>query len=60
MAVPKRKMSKMKSRKRRTHYKAAAPTVVRCAQCDEPKLPHRACPHCGMYRRRQAIEISET
>ncbi|MDY6850941.1 MAG: 50S ribosomal protein L32 [Thermodesulfobacteriota bacterium] len=59
MAVPKRKISKMKSRKRRTHYKVAKPTVVRCSQCDEPKLPHHACPHCGTYRGRQAIEIAE-
>ena len=59
MAVPKRKTSKMKSRKRRTHYKAAAPNVVRCAQCDEPKLPHHACPQCGVYRQRQVIDITD-
>jgi large subunit ribosomal protein L32 len=59
MAVPKRKTSKMKSRKRRTHYKATAPTVVRCSQCDEPKMPHRACPSCGTYRGRQVTEVSE-
>jgi large subunit ribosomal protein L32 len=53
MAVPKRKMSKSKSRKRRTHYKVNPPTVVRCTQCDEIKLPHHACPSCGTYRRRQ-------
>ena len=59
MAVPKHKTSKMKSRKRRTHYKATAATVVRCSQCDEPKMPHRACPSCGTYRGRQVTEVSE-
>ena len=59
MAVPKRRTSKMKSRKRRTHFKVAAPTVVRCSQCDEPKLPHHACPSCGTYRRRQVIEAAD-
>jgi large subunit ribosomal protein L32 len=59
MAVPKRKTSKMKSRKRRTHYKATAPTVTRCSQCDEPKMPHHACPSCGTYRGRQVTEVSE-
>jgi large subunit ribosomal protein L32 len=57
MAVPKRRMSKMKSRKRRTHYKAAMPTVVRCTQCDELKLPHHVCPSCGTYKRRQILEV---
>ncbi|MBU2549631.1 MAG: 50S ribosomal protein L32 [Proteobacteria bacterium] len=59
MAVPKRRMSKMKSRKRRTHFKAAVPTVVRCPQCDEAKMPHHACPSCGTYRGRQVIEPAE-
>jgi large subunit ribosomal protein L32 len=49
----------MKSRKRRTHYKADPPNVVRCEQCDEPKLPHHACPSCGTYRRRQVIEVED-
>lgn len=59
MALPKRKMSKMKSRKRRTHYKAALPTVVRCPQCDELKVPHHVCPSCGTYRGRQVLSIDE-
>ena len=59
MAVPKRRTSKMKGRKRRTHFTAAAPTVVRCPQCDEPKQPHHACPSCGTYRQRQVIEVEE-
>ncbi|MEW5722284.1 MAG: 50S ribosomal protein L32 [Thermodesulfobacteriota bacterium] len=60
MAVPKRKMSKMRSRKRRTHYKAAAPTLMRCPQCDEPKLPHHACPSCGTYKGRQVLATEES
>jgi large subunit ribosomal protein L32 len=58
MAVPKRKQSKMKGRKRRTHYTALAPTVTKCAHCGEPKLPHHACPACGMYRGRQVLAVS--
>jgi len=59
MALPKYKLSKSRGRKRRTHWIAKAPTVVRCAQCDEPKLPHHACPNCGTYRGRQVIEVSD-
>jgi len=59
MAVPKRKQSKMKGRQRRTHYKALAPTVVKCANCGEPKRPHHVCPHCGVYRGRQFLKVGE-
>jgi large subunit ribosomal protein L32 len=59
MAVPKRKQSKMKGRQRRTHYTALAPTVVKCANCGEPKRPHHVCPHCGIYRGRQFLKVGE-
>jgi large subunit ribosomal protein L32 len=56
MAVPKQKSSKSRGRKRRTHQKVAAPTVVLCPECQEPKLPHTACPECGVYKGRQVIQ----
>jgi large subunit ribosomal protein L32 len=52
MAVPKQKSSKARGRKRRTHYKTSAPTITLCSECQEPKLPHRACPECGAYKGR--------
>jgi large subunit ribosomal protein L32 len=30
-----------------------------CPNCHEPKLPHRACPHCGRYKGREVIEVAE-
>ena len=59
MAVPKRKTSKSKRDKRRTHQKTAGPTPVNCPQCDEPKLPHHVCPSCGFYKGRNVIEADE-
>jgi len=56
MAVPKRRSSKARGRKRRTHWKAKAPSASVCPSCGEPKLPHRVCPHCGMYNGREIIE----
>ncbi len=49
MAHPKRKVSKSRRDKRRTHYKATAPTLSVCPNCGEMKLSHRACPNCGYY-----------
>jgi large subunit ribosomal protein L32 len=40
MAHPKRKISKTRRDKRRTHYKATAPNVVTCPTTGEPHLWH--------------------
>ncbi len=49
MAHPKRKISKSRRDKRRTHYKGSVPSLTRCSNCAEIKLSHRACPNCGQY-----------
>jgi len=59
MAVPKKKVSKQRKRKRRTHYKAAVPRLVPCPRCGDPKLPHRVCPTCGTYRGEQVVEVEQ-
>lgn len=47
MAHPKRKISKTRRDKRRTHYKAVAPTVAICSTTGEAHLYHRAHWHEG-------------
>jgi len=42
MAHPKSKISKMRKRKRRTHYKASMPQVAHCKTTGESHLYHRA------------------
>ena len=50
MAVPKRKTSKSKRDKRRTHQKITGPDTTECPECGEAKLPHHACEECGAYK----------
>jgi len=57
MAVPKRKISKTRGRKRRTHWKASTPQIGVCPQCNSPKLPYHACPECGYYKGRPVISV---
>lgn len=59
MAVPKRRHSNSRSKKRRAHDAITLPNVVTCPQCGEPKLPHRACPACGTYKGRQVVAKDE-
>jgi large subunit ribosomal protein L32 len=57
MAVPKRKKSKSRRDKRRTHQKTSAPNLTSCPQCGDSRLPHHACPSCGTYRGRTVIDV---
>jgi large subunit ribosomal protein L32 len=57
MALPKRKQSKSRGRKRRTHYKLSAPVLSKCPQCGEMKPSHQACPSCGYYKGRAIVQI---
>lgn len=56
MAHPKRKTSKTRRDKRRTHYKAEAPTLVICSNCGAPVKYHRVCSECGYYKGQLAID----
>lgn len=55
MPNPKRRHSRTRRDKRRTHYKALIPSTSICPQCRAVKLPHRACPECGYYNGRKVI-----
>lgn len=50
MAVPKKKTSKSKRDMRRAHDFLTPTGVSVCPQCNEVKLPHRACASCGTYK----------
>lgn len=57
MALPKRKHSAARGRKRRTHWKIKATSLIPCPRCKQPKLAHRVCLVCGYYAGRQVMEI---
>ncbi len=59
MAVPKRKTSKARRDKRRTHHKAEMPTWTTCSNCGEATRPHKICEKCGYYKGKKVIEIKE-
>ncbi|MFC1683244.1 50S ribosomal protein L32 [Candidatus Zixiibacteriota bacterium] len=59
MAVPKRKTSKSRRDKRRTHWKLSSPTLTTCPHCHQPKQSHRACSHCGYYNGREVVAPKE-
>lgn len=56
MAHPKRKQSKTRRDKRRTHYVAVAPTLATCSNCGATVRYHHVCPECGYYRGHLVID----
>ncbi len=59
MAHPKRKISKTRRDKRRTHYKAESQNIIICSNCGAPVIYHRVCSECGYYKGKLAIEKLE-
>ncbi|UCC79291.1 MAG: 50S ribosomal protein L32 [Candidatus Zixiibacteriota bacterium] len=60
MALPKRRHSRSRGAKRRTHWKLEKPGIMECPHCHEPKLPHQICPSCGWYKGREVVAITES
>ena len=57
MAVPKRRTSKARRRKRfATWSEVTTVAVVRCKNCNGKHRPHVACPYCGYYKGREVMK----
>ncbi len=58
-ALPKRKISKGRRDRRRSHLALRRMRLVPCSQCHELRLPHHVCPSCGNYKGVEVIEIKK-
>lgn len=58
MPNPKRRHSRARRDKRRAHDALDTPAMSVCPNCQERKLPHRVCPHCGYYKGREVVKTS--
>ncbi|HEX9698238.1 MAG TPA: 50S ribosomal protein L32 [Acidobacteriota bacterium] len=59
MALPKKRHTRARRDRRRTHDTLAIPGRSECPQCHRPKSPHRVCPHCGYYKGRLVVAADE-
>lgn len=60
MANPKRRHSRARRNRRRSHDALTSRNLAECTNCHEPKMPHRICPHCGYYKGRAVIEVERS
>jgi large subunit ribosomal protein L32 len=53
--LPKRRMSSMRTGKRRQGIFLKATNVTPCPNCGKPKLSHTVCKECGVYADRVVV-----
>jgi len=59
MAVPKKKIPRSYRGNRRAHQALKPRKPQACPKCNEPKLPHRVCKHCGFYKTMEVLDVEE-
>ncbi|MBL8815373.1 MAG: 50S ribosomal protein L32 [Planctomyces sp.] len=59
MAVPKRRQSKSRSRKRNSHNAVRPRQLAKCSQCGTMVPTHVVCPTCGFYQGRVLVDDTE-
>ena len=57
--LPKKKISKTRTRTRRSHHSLKAVNYSVCKQCDSAKLPHAACDNCGYVNPNMKIKLGK-
>ena len=58
MPVPKRKLTRSRSRARRSvNLRVTAPAHSLCTNCGASRRPHTVCTNCGWYNGRPAIDV---
>ncbi len=57
--LPTQKLSRARTRSRRSHNALIPVNYVDCPQCNLPKLPHAACENCGFVRPGLSLEIKK-
>jgi large subunit ribosomal protein L32 len=57
MSVPKKRKTKGKTRKGRSHHGLKLSSLGKCSHCGAPKRPHRVCQACGHYQGKPVLKM---
>jgi len=57
--LPKQKISRARTRSRRSHHAKAVVNYTDCPRCNQAKLPHAACANCGFVRPGLSLKVQE-
>ena len=56
---PKRKHSKGRRDRRRSHDALSVPQVAACSNCGELHRLHTVCPNCGYYDGKEVVQVKK-
>lgn len=59
-ALPKKKLSRSRGRKRYATKAYSIPKLAVCDSCGQKKLPHTLCQNCGSYKGKVIIKPKES
>ncbi|MBC8481997.1 MAG: 50S ribosomal protein L32 [Planctomycetes bacterium] len=57
--LPKKKISRTRTRTRRSHHSLKPVNYSLCKQCGQAKLPHAACQNCGYLNPKITLELGK-
>ena len=57
--LPKRKVSRSRRNRRRSHDSLSLNHLVICETCGEYHVSHHVCPKCGSHRGETVIDVDE-
>ncbi len=57
--LPKRKTSKGRRDRRRSHLALTAQNLTECPNCHNLYISHRVCPNCGYYNGEEVVAVKQ-
>ncbi len=57
MSVPKQRHTKGRRNRRRANIKIVSKKLIACSHCSRMTAAHAACPYCGYYKGKKALDI---
>jgi large subunit ribosomal protein L32 len=57
--LPVKKLSRTRTRTRRSHHRLKGTNYSTCPQCNSSKLPHSACDNCGYLNSKISLDLSK-
>ncbi len=57
--LPKKKISKTRTRTKRAHHAISAANYSLCTKCGNAKLPHAACDKCGYVNSKITLKLAK-
>ena len=55
--VPKKRHTSGSRNQRRMHLFLKQPNITTCSKCGKPVKSHIACPACGFYKGKEAVDV---